>query len=126
MFKLQVSRVGHGQSSEHQPLFDDVVKQIEGLSGHALIRGIINDERAAFIRRNDLSRKEVLGCPRGLAAPGWPAEHDECVSRDRNFVQRGDCYYGVLNGLIRESPSMLEYPSKSSEYKQVTPPPRQA
>lgn len=60
MLSSQVSGVGNRQSAQPQSRVDDEVHQVECISGHALIGGIVEDESAAFVRRNNLSRKKVF------------------------------------------------------------------
>src|SRR5438128_8459173 len=89
VFACEVSRVGNGQSPQRQTCLDDEVHKIERVTGHALIRGIIEHQPSALIRRDDLSRQEMLRGPGGFAAPGWAAEDDEYIARHDYLVQSG-------------------------------------
>lgn len=77
MFTLQVSRVSNCQSFQSKPFPDDEVHYFERVSGNALIGWIVKHQRPTFVRRNDLSWREVFGGPGGLATAGRSAEHYE-------------------------------------------------
>ena len=71
-----------------------MVKQLERKSGDCLIRGIVRDQRAAFVGRNNLGKLEVLRRKRGFAGTGRADQQHERVARQLNSYHLLNVKYG--------------------------------
>ena len=84
VFRSYVGGIHHHQAAGREALFGDVVQNIEGIMGRALIVFVIGDEAPAEVGREDLRRLEVLFCEGRLSASRGSGEDHERQFRNRD------------------------------------------
>ena len=75
--RLHAGRVDDGAAAGGQALARDVVQDVEGVLGGALVVLVVGDQAAAEVGGDDLGRLEVPAGEGGLAGAGGADEHDE-------------------------------------------------
>ncbi len=74
---LHAGRVHDGATARGEALAGDVVQDVEGVLGGALVVLVVRDEAAAEVGRDDLGRLEVPAGEGGLAGAGGADEHHQ-------------------------------------------------